>query len=60
MTDENTGYKDLVDDLNALTQEAIKFEFDDFQNEKYAAPKIELVNRLYKLIENVRDGRYDQ
>lgn len=57
--DKNGGHTNLMEDLVALTKEASEFEFDDFRNKKYATPKVELVNRLSALIENVKEGRYD-
>lgn len=57
--DKNNGYNNLMQDLAELLEEAKNYEFDDFRNSKYAAPKIELRNKLITLSQNVVDGRYD-
>jgi len=57
--DKNNGYKNLMNDLIEVVKEAKDFEFDDFRNEKYAMPKVELRNKLLKLAQNVVNGRYD-
>lgn len=49
----------LVGHLSELIEEASRGEFGDFTNDKYAAPKIELYNKLLKLSENVKQGIYD-
>jgi len=48
-----------MQDLSELLQEAKNYQFDDFRNDKYAAPKVELRNQLLKLAQNVVEGRYD-
>lgn len=57
--DKNGGYAALVKDLEELLMDAVEFEFDDFRNKKYAAPKIELANRLHVLRGNIMSGKYD-
>jgi len=57
--DKNGGYNNLMQDLSELLQEAKNYQFDDFRNDKYAAPKVELRNQLLKLAQNVVEGRYD-
>lgn len=57
---QNEGHKSLMLDLQILLQEADDFAFDDFKNEKYAAPKVALANRLEDLRQNVINGKYDQ
>jgi hypothetical protein len=54
------GHKALLLDLQILLQDADGFAFDDFKNDKYAMPKATLVNRLQDLINNVKEGKYDQ
>lgn len=49
----------LVDDIEKLLDEAKKKEFHDFENDKYAFPKKELVEKLGIIIENVKKGKYD-
>jgi hypothetical protein len=49
----------LVSDIEKLLDEAKNKEFHDFENEKYAFPKKELVEKLEILIENVKEGKYD-
>lgn len=53
------GQQALVQDLKALLAEAEAGEFGDFSNEKYAAPKMELGQKLYDLRQNVINGKYD-
>lgn len=58
--DKDFGHDALILDLEVLMQEAKEdFAFHDFKNEKYATPKVALVNRLTDLIENVKQGKYD-
>ena len=49
----------LVAHLNAILEDAKNFEFDDFKNTKYPAPKMELVMQLENVINNVKNGLYD-
>lgn len=37
--DKNNGHNNLMQDLAEPLAEAKNYEFDDFRNEKYAAPK---------------------
>ncbi len=53
------GHDNLINDLKLLYTEAIDFEFHDFKNTRYATPKIELHKKLLALINNNRDGKYD-
>lgn len=57
--DLNGGYEALMIDLSQLLYEAYHYEFDDFRNKKYPAPKIELVRRLEKIQDNAKNGKYD-
>lgn len=50
---------DLLEDLQELISEARKFQFHDFKNTKYAAPKAVLAMILQDLRENVINWRYD-
>lgn len=56
---QDKGYYQLLVDLVALLQEAVVYEFHDFRNTQYAAPKMELVNKLNALIEKTKNGDYD-
>ena len=53
------GEKFLIQQLEELLAEAKAGEFGDFTNEKYAAPKVELRNKLLEMAENVVRGAYD-
>lgn len=55
----STGEQFLVQQLEELLAEAKAGEFGDFTNEKYAAPKVELRNKLLAMAENVVKGTYD-
>ena len=57
--DEEKGYNNLMQDLIELLRQAKDFEFDDFKNTKYIAPKVQLRNIFLKLAQNVIEGRYD-
>ncbi len=58
---ENTdkGHKGLLDDITELYNEVEAYEFHDFKNEKYPAPKISLAQKLHQIRENVINGKYD-
>ena len=34
-------------------------EFTDFENDKYDSPKVELILKLQNIINNTKDGKYD-
>jgi len=54
-----TGHEKLIRDVNFLKSESETFQFHDFKNSKYAAPKIMLVRTLTKMLENAKHGEYD-
>lgn len=56
---KDQGHLNLINDLDALVLEAIRGEFHDFANQKYAMPKVELSNRLHQIRMNVIEGKYD-
>lgn len=56
---EDKGHTQLIDDITALLEEAKKYEFHDFRNEKYAAPKMELAQKFHELRQGVISGKYD-
>jgi len=58
-TSNDKGTDSLISDLAVLTKEALGYEFHDFKNTKYATPKLELMNRLSAMRENIEDGIYD-
>ncbi len=58
-TSNDPGHENLINDLKDLLIESVAYEFHDFKNQNYAAPKIVLRNKLLKMAENVVDGRYD-
>jgi hypothetical protein len=57
--DKNGGHNALMQDLSELSYEAYTYEFNDYKNQKYATPKVELRNKLLALAQNVEDGKYD-
>ena len=54
-----TGHQRLIADLRILLDEAVRFEFHDFKNTKYASPKTVLDNKLRTIADDVRTGKYD-
>jgi len=56
---EDLGHVALLDDIHDLLFEARKFQFHDFKNSKYSAPKVELRRKLLELSDNVVQGKYD-
>jgi len=53
------GHRHLIEDLEALLAEAQTFQFHDFKNTIYAAPKVALYMKLTELVAAVKEGRYD-
>lgn len=53
------GHDALVHDLEELLADAKRFEFHDFKNSTFAAPKVALAQRFNYLREQVVRGRYD-
>jgi hypothetical protein len=53
------GHDLLIADLRNLLRDAEAFEFHDFMNGKYAAPKVALHTALLRIDSNVSEGRYD-
>ncbi len=49
----------LVAHIKAILQDAENKEFHDFENQKYATPKVELFTQLENIIKNVKSGAYD-
>lgn len=57
--DTNGGHNALMQDLSEILYEAFHYEFNDFKNEKYAAPKMTLVSKLQEVIDHAKNGKYD-
>ncbi len=53
------GHEALLADLRAIIADAEAREFHDFNNTKYAAPKMALAAALLELRQNVMSGKYD-
>lgn len=53
------GHDALVLELGKLLAEAKDFQFHDYRNSKYAAPKVELHKKLLQLARDVQSGKYD-
>lgn len=53
------GHTTLVNDLKSIAADAENFEFHDFKNTSYAAPKMTLVAKLEEIIKNTKEGFYD-
>lgn len=51
--------RSLEVDVQVLLREVQAGDFHDFESEKYATPKMELVARLQQLIDNTKQGKYD-
>ena len=50
----------LCADLKELFDLAMAEEFSDFNNRQFATPKVELVKRLMIIVNNVKEGIYDE
>lgn len=59
MEERDDGQIKLEYDIHALYQDAKACHFHDFHVNGLDLPKMALVQRLEKLINNVKDGRYD-
>lgn len=57
--DKNKGHVALMQDVLKLTVEAHNYEFHDFKNEKYGAPKFTLISALMEMVDSVKSGKYD-
>lgn len=57
--ENDAGHSALIADLSALLEEAKDFEFHDFKNSKYAAPKMELMEKILVIADKVKGGGYD-
>lgn len=50
----------LCADLKEIFDLAMAEEFSDFNNRQFATPKVELVKRLMIIVNNVKEGIYDE
>ena len=58
-TEEDKGHIELMADIAMLRHEASQYEFHDYMNTKYAAPKMSLVQRLDEMRLKAVNGNYD-
>jgi hypothetical protein len=58
-TDTNEGHNKLMQDLTDVWKDAYDYQYHDFKNKRYPAPKVALRNRLLQLADNVVNGKYD-
>jgi len=56
---EDLGHEKLLHDIEALLEDAKMGLFHDFHKNGLAMPKMSLLQRLEKLIDNTKEGRYD-
>jgi hypothetical protein len=52
------GHEKLLHDIEALLDDSKAKHFHDFESD-FATPKVVLVQRLEALMENAKNGRYD-
>lgn len=52
--------RSLKSDVRDLLVEVIEDDYHDFKSKKYATPKMALVERLEELINNTKQGKYDE
>lgn len=57
--EKNDGHNKLMQDLTDLWKDAFEYQYHDFKNTKYAAPKMALKNRLEQIISLAVNGKYD-
>ena len=53
------GHENLIRDIKDLLWEAENYQFHDFQNSRYRAPKKALAEALAAMRQKVIDGLYD-
>ena len=46
-------------DIKILLSDVVDENYHDFKSDKYATPKMALVTRLEELIDNTKQGKYD-
>lgn len=55
----NKGHEKLIRDLKILLKLAENFEYHDFKNNMFPAPKSALIRNLSMLVEETKKGTYD-
>ena len=53
------GHHKLVDDVTDLMKNVNDYQYHDFKNTTYSAPKLALVQKLEWLLKNTKEGKYD-
>lgn len=56
---EDKGHNELIKDVRSLLNDTESFQFHDFLNEKFAAPKSVLAKILHQMRDNAINGKYD-
>lgn len=59
MITDDRGHRKLVTDLRNLLDDAEKYQFHDFKNTDYPAPKMTLADRLRVIRRDTLSGVYD-
>ena len=59
MSKNDIGHLKLLDDITSLLKDASDYQYHDFKNSLYAAPKLALVQKLDWLLKNTKEGKYD-
>lgn len=55
----DNGHISLSCDIQSLLDEATAYQYHDFKNRTYPAPKLALIQKLEWLIKNAKEGKYD-
>lgn len=53
------GHELLIQDLKGVMSLAENKEFHDFENTLFATPKMESARQLTQIVENAKEGKYD-
>jgi hypothetical protein len=56
---EDLGHEKLLHDVEVLMEDVKAGHFHDFHKNGLDMPKMSFMHRLQKLIDNTKDGRYD-
>jgi hypothetical protein len=56
---DDGGHIALFEDISELLEEVKEYQFHDFGNSRYPAPKMALVEKLEEIRNNVIQGLYD-
>lgn len=57
--EEDKPHRNLIAEIEDILAKAKAFEYHDFKNTYYVAPKMELANRLRVFRNDVLNGKYD-